>query len=297
MSRPLRIEFPGAFYHVFSQGNERKEIFWGPEDYKLFGAMLKECCEKYRVWLHGFCFMPNHYHLIAETDEANLSLFMKQLLGVYTIKFNWRHERDGHLFRGRYKALLVDKDAYLLKLSQYVHLNPCRSGLCSRPEEYPYSSLRNFLGIEHCPAFLKTRTVLSQFKSPEDYLRYVHSGLQDKTNLMTKVRGGLFLADQPFVDRFKEKILRAQTADIAGIREITKNPAPLLTAAARREPAVIQYYLLWRWGKMTHQKIAERYGVTRTAVSQAVRRLSLKQEHDENLRLKIERLVHEMSQG
>ncbi len=113
MARPLRIEYNHAFYHVISRGNERKAIFRNPSDYELFFKTLKDACDYFGVFLHSFCLMPNHIHLLVETPEANLSLFMKRLLGVYTIRFNRKHERSGHLFQGRYKALLVDRDAHI----------------------------------------------------------------------------------------------------------------------------------------------------------------------------------------
>ncbi|MCL5278155.1 MAG: transposase, partial [Deltaproteobacteria bacterium] len=124
MGRPLRIEYPGALYHIISRGNERRSIFLDNADRFKFLAILKDYHERYNILIHSFVFMDNHYHLILETPKANLIEVMHGINGVYTGYFNRRHERSGHLFQGRYKGILVDKDAYLIELSRYVHLNP-----------------------------------------------------------------------------------------------------------------------------------------------------------------------------
>ena len=124
MPRPLRLEFPGACYHVLSRGNERKAIFREGVDYEIFLGLLKDCADRFDLLVHAWCLMPNHFHLLLETKDSNLSQAMKRLLGVYTMRFNSKHHRRGHLFQGRYKAFLVDKDNYFLELSRYIHLNP-----------------------------------------------------------------------------------------------------------------------------------------------------------------------------
>src|SRR3989338_2495337 len=115
MARPLRIEFPGAFYHLYSRGNEGKEVFRSPTDYELLLFILKDTAERFDLVVHALCLMPNHFHLLIETKDANLSHAMKRLLGLYTVRFNRLHKRLGHLFQGRYKGLLVDKDTYFLE--------------------------------------------------------------------------------------------------------------------------------------------------------------------------------------
>lgn len=137
MARPLRIMYAGAFYHVTARGNERKKIFLSHIDYEKFLSYLTDAIHKYGVALHAFVLMANHYHLIVETPKANLSAFMHVLNSAYTTYFNLKRRRSGHLFQGRYKALLVDKDHYLLELSRYIHLNPVRAGITEKPEDYP----------------------------------------------------------------------------------------------------------------------------------------------------------------
>ena len=140
MARPLRIEFPGAVYHVTSRGNERKAIFRDDQDRKTFLDTLKDVTRRYNWLCHAYCLMDNHYHLLIDTPNGNLSIGMRQLNGVYTQGFNKRHGRVGHLFQGRFKAVLVQKDNHLLEACRYVVLNPVRAERVQRPEEWIWSS-------------------------------------------------------------------------------------------------------------------------------------------------------------
>ncbi|MBD3670659.1 MAG: transposase [Gammaproteobacteria bacterium] len=127
MSRPLRIEYAGALYHVTSRGDGQKDIYLDDKDRRDFLSNLTHVCERYNWVVHAYCLMSNHYHLLLETPDGNLSQGMRQLNGVYTQQFNRTHERVGHVFQGRYKAIIVQKDSYLLELSRYIVLNPVRA--------------------------------------------------------------------------------------------------------------------------------------------------------------------------
>ncbi|MEJ2696952.1 MAG: transposase [Candidatus Sulfobium sp.] len=142
MARPLRIEYDGALYHVTSRGNERKRIFRDDEDRAAFLDTLLKVNERYNWMCHAYCLMNNHYHLIIETPDGNLSQGMRQLNGVYTQLFNRRHHRVGHLFQGRFKTILIEKEGYLLEVSRYVVLNPVRAKAVERPEHWKWSSYR-----------------------------------------------------------------------------------------------------------------------------------------------------------
>ncbi|HWQ95123.1 MAG TPA: transposase, partial [Gammaproteobacteria bacterium] len=126
MSRPLRLEFPDALYHVTARGDRQEDIFEDDQDRELFLATLGQVISRFNWICHAWCLMDNHYHLLIQTPDGNLSKGMRQLNGVYTQASNRRHRRVGHLFQGRFKAILVDRDAYLLELSRYVVLNPVR---------------------------------------------------------------------------------------------------------------------------------------------------------------------------
>ena len=140
MARPLRLEFDGAFYHITARGNERKNIFFGQADYRKFHSYLKEAGKKFGIFIHAYVLMTNHYHLLIETPQSNLSRVMHHINGSYTTYINIKRKRCGHLFQGRYKSILIQQDSYLTELSRYIHLNPVRAGLVQRPEDYRYSS-------------------------------------------------------------------------------------------------------------------------------------------------------------
>jgi putative transposase len=140
MARKLRIQYPGAIYHVMNRGDRREAIFHDPRDYECFLQTLAEACVKARWQVHAYCLMPNHFHLVVETPQPTLVAGMKWLLGTYTGRFNRRHREFGHLFSGRYKALLVDgsRDGYLKTVCDYVHLNPTRAKLIKRAQPLEY---------------------------------------------------------------------------------------------------------------------------------------------------------------
>lgn len=166
MSRPLRIEYPGAVYHVTARGNRRAQIFTDDEDRNAFFNILAEVNQRFEVLCHAYCLMGNHYHLLLETPRGNLSPAMRQLNGVYTQTFNRLHRKCGHLLQGRYKAMLVQRDAYFLEVARYVVLNPVRAGLVKYPGEWAWSSYKATLGEADAGAWLTTERVLGEFGGP-----------------------------------------------------------------------------------------------------------------------------------
>jgi REP element-mobilizing transposase RayT len=145
MARPLRFEYKGALYHVHARGNERRKIFFTDADYNKFKEYVAGAIEKYHCLVHCYVLMNNHYHLIIETPEANISRVMHYISGSYTTYINTKRGRNGHLFQGRYKSILVAKDSYLMELSRYIHLNPVRARMVEKPEEYAYSSYNSYI--------------------------------------------------------------------------------------------------------------------------------------------------------
>ena len=185
MARKPRVHYPAALYHVILRGNGGQEIFFGQEDRFRFYLLLQEGIERYGHQVHAFCLMTNHVHLAIQVGEVGLPRIIQNLAFRYTRWVNWRRNRTGHLFQGRYKAVLIDADSYLLELSRYIHLNPVRSGMVRRPEDYPWSGHRAYLGLETIP-WLTTDWVLSMFSNRRDrarrvYRRFVEEGKEEGT--------------------------------------------------------------------------------------------------------------------
>lgn len=169
-ARPLRVEYSGAFYHVMNRGNAYSDIFNGDQDNQSFFELLKEAVEQWKIRIHAFCLMSNHYHMLIETPRGNLSRAMRHINGVYTQRYNRRWKRDGHIFRGRYKAILVEDEAYLVELLRYIHLNPVEAGLVKKPEAYKWSSHSRYLGKGDLE-WLTTGLLLSYFGKQKNRAR------------------------------------------------------------------------------------------------------------------------------
>jgi len=163
MARPLRIEYDGALYHVTSRGNDRKPIFKDENDRDLYLAILAQVTHRFHWICHAYCLMRNHYHLVIETPDGNLSKGMRQLNGVYTQAHNRRHHRVGHLFQGRFKGILIQKESHYLEVCRYVVLNPVRAKAVKHPREWPWSSYRATGGLAPVPRCLTADELLSQF--------------------------------------------------------------------------------------------------------------------------------------
>ncbi len=275
MARPLRLEFPGALYHVTSRGNRQDNVYLDDTDRAAFLAVVGEVCDRFQWVLHVYCLMRNHYHLVLETVEANLSRGMRHLNGVYTQRFNRRHGRVGHVFQGRYKAILVQKDAYLLTLSRYVALNPVRAGVVGHPAEWPWSSYRAMVGLEPSPDWLATDWVLSQF-GPERaqairaYERFVREGI-GKPGPWGDVRHQVFLGDERFMARLQDHRAAGKLREIPRRQRqgLGTSLAEYQRQYPRRDEAMAQAY---RSGRYTMQEIGDFFGVHYMTVSRAVRK-------------------------
>lgn len=216
MARPLRIEYSGAVYHVTARGNARMAIFLDDADRRRFLALLEEVVVRFKWACHAYCLMENHYHLLLETSIGNLSTGMRQINGVYTQYFNRRHEREGHLLQGRFKAILVERESYLLELCRYVVLNPLRTHVAERPEDYAWSSYRATAGMDEAPHLLTTHWVLSQFdpdraEAQQRYRDFVVDGLGKK----------------PVWEDLKSQCVLGSAKFLAEIRPALKGKAPL----------------------------------------------------------------------
>lgn len=205
MARPLRIEYDGALYHVTSRGNERKNIFKDDTDRNIFLDTLHKVTQRYNWLCHAYCLMNNHYHLVTETPDGNLSKGMRQLNGVYTQLFNKRHKRVGHIFQGRYKAILIQKESHLLEVSRYVVLNPVRAKAVTGAKEWRWSSYCATCGIDKLHPCLTTDWILGQFAkqkrtAEKKYKEFVEAGIGEK-EIWKSVKGQSILGSDEFVEK------------------------------------------------------------------------------------------------
>lgn len=210
MVRPLRIEFPGALYHVTARGNAQQDIFLDDEDRRRFVQVLERVVSRFHLLLHAYCLMDNHFHLVVETPEANLSKAMRQLNGVYTQAFNQRHRRVGHVLQGRSKAIIVDRDGYLLELCRYVVLNPVCTRSVRRPDAYRWPSYRATAGLAPTLPFLTVDWLLSQFgrqraTAQRKYRAFVDEDL-DRDSPLAHVQGQVLLGSERFVKRLAPRL-------------------------------------------------------------------------------------------
>jgi len=176
MVRPLRIEYEGAVYHVTSRGNARADIYLSDDDREIFLGVLGHVVERFGWLCHAYCLMTNHFHLMIETPQANLSRGMRQLNGMYTQRFNRKHGRVGHVFQGRFKSIVVDKDAYLVELSRYIVRNPVAAGMVDDVGDWPWSSYQATAGEKPLPDFLEVNWLLSQFGRERAKARTAYAG-------------------------------------------------------------------------------------------------------------------------
>ncbi|MBW6509663.1 MAG: transposase [Desulfuromonadales bacterium] len=221
MARQLRIEYPGAVYHVTSRGNGRCSIFSDDNDRHTFLKILHLVNQRYGWLCHAYCLMGNHYHLMIETPEANLSKGMRHLNGVYTQQYNRRHDLVGHLFQGRFKAILIEKDSYLLQLCRYIVQNPVAAHLTSTAEEWPWSSYQATAGINCVPQVLTVDWILQQFADQKEeaqlrYRRFVNKGLAD-VSPWSSLAGRIFLGREDFVEQMQSRL-----GDVKAVMEIPK---------------------------------------------------------------------------
>ncbi|HSL06064.1 MAG TPA: transposase [Nitrospiraceae bacterium] len=252
MARPLRIEFPGAFYHVTSRGNARQRVFRDDEDREMFLATLAWVVARFRWRCHAYCLMDSHIHLLIETPQPNLSRGMRQLNGVYTQRFNRRHRTVGHLFQGRFKAILVEKEGYLLELARYIVLNPVRAKMVKTPEHYPWSSYRSMLGLAPVPPVLDTEWILDQFAGTRAtarrrYAKFVHDGI-GVPGPWEEVKGQVLLGSEAFIERLAPHLQECSTREIPKRQRLVDRPSlkTLLAGAdakTARDEAMARAYL------------------------------------------------------
>jgi REP element-mobilizing transposase RayT len=276
MSRPIRIEFPNALYHVTARGDRREDIFEDDTDRQTFLGILAQVVVQFNWLCYAWCLMDNHYHLLIQTPDANLSKGMRQLNGVFTQTSNRRHGQVGHLFQGRFKAILVDSDAYLLELARYVVLNPVRAGMVRKPQLWLWSSYRASLGLAPTEPFLAVDGLLAQFANRRAvararYAKFVAEGIEAPSP-WHELKGQVFLGDERFVAQMQARLEKNQRADVQIPIAHRRPPAPTLAQIEKQGPdrnrAIAKAHAT---GAYSYQQIAEHFGVHFTTVGRIVR--------------------------
>ena len=270
MARPLRIEYPGATYHVTSRGNARQATYLDDEDRLRFLRLVQQVMDRFNWRCHAYCLMSNHYHLLIETAAPTLSRGMRHLNGVYTQTFNRRHQRVGHVFQGRFKAILVEREAYLLELARYVVLNPVRANMVPSAKDWPWSSYRVTAGLSEDTGLVSTDSLLAQFshdslKARSEYLQFVAQGCG--LSPWKQLKGQIYLGSESFVANLPKQ--DATTREIPRIQRLADRPplSVILSAGASAE-AIHRAYRDFGY---TQREIARHLGVHYATISRRIR--------------------------
>lgn len=307
MARPLRIEYPGAWYHVLNRVAGRRIVFEDGPSRSLFLALLGELCHRFGTECHAYCLMGNHYHLLLNTPRGNLSAAMQHFDGLLAQRHNRLTGRDGPLFRGRYTARLVEAERYLLGLSCYIHRNPLGAGLVKRPEDYEWSSYRAYLGITEKPEWLETGVILGAMGNADRTREYgalvEGGGSAEVDDLYAGSRQPPILGDEAFRERalrgcepereqpqIRYKYSSPSTADIATAvgAAFAVHPSDICSSVRgrgrRNLPRAVAMYLSQKMAGRKLDEIASEFGVGHYAtVSVAIRRLRTSLDGDESL--------------
>jgi REP element-mobilizing transposase RayT len=296
MARAWRIEYDGALYHVLSRGNDQQDIFRNDQDRIRFLEAVGEMSERYEMDIFAYVLMSNHYHLLLKTNRSNLSKGMQWLGLAYTRRFNNRHFRSGHLFQGRFKSILVENDAYLVRLSCYIHRNPLRAKIVDRLAEYRWSSYPVYAYGHKGPEWLITETILSQFGDPYAHRAYrekVQRYSEEEKKLLEDLKHGVILGTSDFVKKIRNAFLpdsphkeipqcRKMQKDVDSL-ELIENAAKMLNVdmkfcqQTKRIPQEIKVnrdllvFCIWKTGFLTNEKIGELFGVSYSSISHIVR--------------------------
>ena len=276
MARPLRIEYAGALYHLTSRGDGQEDIYRSDDDRHRFFAVLGEVCERFDWIVHAYCLMGNHYHLLVETPGGNLAKGMRQLNGVYTQAFNRAHRRVGHVFQGRYKAILVQKETYLLELARYIVLNPVRARMVRTAKDWPWSSYRATAGFATGEPWLQTDWILSAFarqkgRAMARYRAFVAEG-KNQPGPWEQLKNQVFLGTEQFVTKLQARLDAGKDLSEIPARQRRAPPKPLEVYASRkdRDAAIAEAYAS---GGYSMKVIGDHFGIHYSYVSRIIRRI------------------------
>jgi putative transposase len=310
LTRPIRIEYPHATYHVMSHGVDGTATFIDNFERKRFLDFLREIVGTGNLLVHAFCLMINHFHMLCETPKSGLSRHMQRLLVKYTNLFNKRHQRRGHLWRARYKAVLVEEGDYFLQCSRYIHLNPVKANICSRPEEYAWSSYRHYLHGDEDLKWVTTDRTLRSFQNKLDYANFIAEGIQnDLKNPFEEAIGGVVFGSRAFANQLQPLVKKPHlTEDMPGVEalDVTSYPSieeveavisqifPCLTQCQRTRMLV---YGLRRFTQMTGRDIAAVAGRCPSMVTHVWQEMQIQLVKNSEFRKRMENVAQLLRKG
>ena len=312
MSRPLRIQYPDAWYHVMNRGRRGESVFLEKRDYSIFVELLKEVVDMYKVRVAAYCLIPNHYHLLIQTPGGDLARCMKHLNGIYTQRFNRAHHYDGQLFRGRYKSILVDADSYLLELVRYIHRNPLEAGLVKELHRYAWSSHKGYLSDAKKWNWLHKSFILSLFARDKrerinTYKRFILTESPEQINrIFSQSKFPSILGSENFINMAKEKFFRRKRHDeILESRSLAPGPEKIkkaickaygieenLLLSSRRgvlnEPRNVAIFLFRRLLGEKLEEIGRQFGIAKySSVSSAIEKMKRDISVDRRLKARV----------
>lgn len=313
MARPVRIEYAGALYHIVTRGNNRQSVFRDDHDRARYLERLAFYCEEKEIKLLCYCLMTNHVHLLLETPKGNLSKMMQAFQTSYTVYFNIRHHRSGHLFEQRYKAFVVDKDNYLLQVSRYIHLNPVEAGIVEKPQEYRWSSYRKYVRSD-TGSVLNTEVILDQFEGTKRdrtmrYREFVEEAVKKgEPWTVLPIVQQVFVGEEGFIRQAKKNAGRgAELEELYGIKEIARVVGKVmgleekeLRRPLRREEIQrgreILVYVARRHGQANLKELAAWLGVKElSTVTHGVRRAEARLEKDRVFGRQVQNVLKRLS--
>jgi putative transposase len=325
MARPLRIEYPGAYYHVMSRGNRREDIFLSDKDRKVFLDGLADSCETYSIKLIAYVLLSNHFHLLVQTPQANLSEFMRHFLVTYTVRFNRRNGRAGHIFQGRFKSVLVDEDEYLLPLSRYIHLNPIRTSQFKDADfptkseylkKYPWSTYPGYCYLRKRNKNVDYGWLLSTYfgddtaKGRRQCREYVNRAIEGEIeNPFEEVVHQSILGTQEFIDWVRQKLPRKGQREVPSLTKLQQHISAeriigevakagnvqaddLLDRKTKlKDLRQIAMELSYRYSNCKQKEIGAIFGVDYSTVSQSRARLKAKLKSSRKLKKQFYRIL------
>jgi putative transposase len=322
MSRPIRIVYPGAWYHVMNRGRRAEDIYLDKFDYKSFIELLQETSEAWNIRIAAYCLMPNHYHMLVHTPEGNISRAMRHVNGVYTQRFNSRHHLDGHLFRGRYKSILVNGDSYLLQLVRYIHRNPLKAGIVEDMRAYPWSSHKAYLSVAKKWDWLHKGFILvlltdnkkSQIKL---YRRFMAvDGDKELEDVMARKKWPALIGPQEFMDWIKSTYQDIKGSDeMPQTRELYPDTDRIISSVCAyyevackdlftskrgtfNEPRCVAIYLLRRLRRDSLKEIGKVFNLEKnSSVSSVIERMKTRIQNSRKIKMRIKKMEDEVRKG